>query len=216
MDKKEKAIIICRFLRKRYKKHLLDLKNWHDDIFQLLIATILSQRTRDENTERASRQLFNVARTPKAILKLDTNKLQKLIRPSGFFRQKARKIKQVSKIIIERYNGNVPSTREELLALPGVGFKTAAIILCYGYGIPTIPVDTHVNQISKRIGLVKPNADVEDVRQELEKVIPKKDSYIINLGMIQFGKEICKPVKPSCGLCPFIDTCKYALKNGKI
>ncbi len=213
MNSKKKAGIICNFLRDRYKKHLLDLKNWHEDNFQLLIATILSQRTRDENTERAARRLFRVARAPLAILKLPNRKLQQLIKPSGFYRQKAKKIKQVSRIILEGYKGKVPNTREELLALPGVGYKTADVVLCYGFGRKTIPVDVHVAVCSQRLGLTR-NKEPEKIRLDLEEIVPHRCKRIINLGFVNFGKEICRTRNPRCGICKLNQICDY-YKNGR-
>lgn len=208
MNKKEKAKIICRFLKGRYKNHLLNLKNWHNSNFQLLIATILSQRTRDENTEKAASNLFRVAGTPKAILRLSNKKLQQLIKPSGFYRQKAKKIKQVSRIILEKYKGKVPGTREKLLELPGVGYKTADVVLCYGFGKKTIPVDVHVAVCSKRLGLTE-NSEPEKIRIDLEKIVPERCKRIINLGFVNFGREICLTRNPRCGICELKKICGY-------
>jgi len=187
----------------------------------LLIGTVLSQRTRDENTEKATRQLFAVAKTPKQILKLPIKKLQSLIRVSGPFRQKSKRIKQISKIILEKYKGKVPNNREELIKFPGVGYKTADIVLMYGFGIPRIAIDTHCNRIPKRIGLVNKKANVEEVREKLESLFPKSKWYLINFGFVSFGKEICKPVNPFCTKdpknCPFSSFCKsYKTKNFKV
>lgn len=208
MNQKEKARIVCKFLRRRYKHHLLDLKNWHKDNFQLLIATILSQRTRDENTEKASRQLFEIAPTPKAILNLSDKRLQNLIKPSGFYRQKSKKIKQASKMILEEHKGNIPSNREELMRLPGVGYKTADVILCYGFNKKTIPVDVHVAVCSKRIGLTK-NTEPEKIRIDMEKIVPGKCKRIINLGFVNFGREICLTRNPRCPICELKKICLY-------
>jgi len=208
MNNKNKAKIICKFLKKRYKKHLLDLKNWHENNFQLLIATILSQRTRDENTEKAASQLFRVASTPEKILKLDNKRLQKLIKPSGFYRQKAKKIKQVSRIILEVYKGKVPNTREKLLEFPGVGYKTADVVLCYGFNKKTIPVDVHVAVCSRRLGLTK-NTEPEKIRIDLERIIPEKCKRVINLGFVNFGREICRTRNPRCAVCELSKICGY-------
>lgn len=208
MDKREKAKIVCRFLKKRYRKHVLDLGNWHEDKFQLLIATILSQRTRDENTEKASIQLFNVAKTPESISDLPDKRLQQLIRASGFYRQKAKNIKKVSKFIIERYGGKVPAKREELMKLPGVGYKTADVVLCYGFGKNTIPVDVHVAVCSRRLGLTE-DSEPEKIRIDLEKIVPEKCKRIINLGFVNFGKEICLTRSPKCDICELKKICVY-------
>jgi len=216
----DKAKIILNFLEKRYGIYKsTSMKN--QGIFELLIGTVLSQRTRDENSEKVANDLFKVARTPKQIMKLPMKKLQSLIRISGPYKQKAKRIKQMTKIILEKYNGKVPNNREELIELPGVGFKTADIVLMYGFNIPSIAVDTHCNRVPKRIGIVDKKANVEEVKKTLESIFPKNKWYLINLGFVSFGKEICKPVNPLCikdkKNCPFSGFCKaYKTKDFKV
>jgi endonuclease-3 len=181
--------------------------------FELLITTVLSQRTRDENTWHASRQLFSVARTPEKISKLPLKKIESLIRPSGPYRQKALRIKKISKMVLKDYKGRVPKTREELMNLPGVGYKTADIVLSYGFGVPTIAVDTHVNRIPKRIGIVDKKANVEEVREKLESLVPEKQRFVVNMGLVRFGQEICRPVNPKCLECPLNTICNYYKKR---
>ena len=205
MNKKEKMITVIKVLKRLYNTEHYLARNK----FMLLIGTILSQRTRDENTEKAAQSLFSIAKTPEEISELPVRKLQKLIRVSGPYRQKAKRIKAVSKIILEKYKGQVPRTREELLELPGVGFKTADIVLSYGYGIPTIAVDTHVNRIPKRIGIISEKANVEEARKELEKLTPIKDRFVVNLGLVQFGQNICRPINPRCEICQLRRICRY-------
>jgi len=205
MNKVKKLV---EFLEKRYGYPKIGKKNK----FELLIVTVLSQRTRDENTEKASRQLFSVARTPEKISKLPLEKIEKLVKSSGPYRQKAKRIKEISKIILKEYKGSVPQTREELMKLPGVGYKTADIVLSYGFGVPTIAVDTHVNRIPKRIGIVNEKANIEEVRQRLEKLIPGKKRFLVNLGLVKFGQEICRPLNPHCHDCPLNTICDYYKK----
>jgi endonuclease-3 len=217
----DKIKIILNFLEKNYGKGIDTSPMNNQEIFELLIETILSQRTRDENSEKAADQLFSVANTAKKILKLPMKKLQKLIRISGPYKQKTKRIKQVSKIILEKYNGKVPDKREELLKLPGVGYKTADIVLMYGFGIPRIAVDTHCNRVPKRLGLVNKKANVEDVRKKLEDIFPKSKWYLINLGFVNFGKQICKPINPLCiknqKNCLFSNFCRaYRTKEFKV
>jgi len=200
---------LVKILKDRYDEDVAVEKLNDRDIFKILISTILSQRTRDENTERAASNLFSKADSPEKILKLSTKQLQKLIRSSGPFRQKAKRIKEVSKIIIEKYKGKVPKTREELIQLPGVGFKTVDVVLMYGHCIPSIAIDTHCNRIPKRIGLVDEKANLEEVKQTLESLIPKKDWYIVNMGLVQFGREICRPINPKCEICPMSKYCDF-------
>lgn len=209
MRKKNISKILA-VLRKYYRMRMGSANR--SNPFHVLISCVLSQRTREENTEKASRQLYAKASTPQAILKLPLRKLQSLIKPAGFYKQKTKRIKQICRIIIEKHKGKVPQSREELLALPGVGWKTSAIVLSYGLGKKIIAVDTHVNRVSKRLGLVDIDSGVEEVREQLEKVFPKKSWNIINLGSVNFGREVCRPVRPKCiysrNNCPFSHFCK--------
>lgn len=213
MRRQEVVKKLIRVLKERYGKKVRNYSLSNREVFKVLITTILSQRTRDENTERAANNLFSVADTPEKILKLSHKRLEKLIRPSGPYRQKAKRIKSVSKIILEKYKGKVPKTRKELMELPGVGFKTADVVLMYGHGIPSIAVDTHTNRVPKRIGLVDERVHVEEVKKTLESLIPKKDWYIVNMGLVQFGREICQPIRPKCEICPISKYCDYYLKK---
>jgi len=201
-----KAERIVRFLENRYGpiRHGTRARP-----FKTLIGCILSQRTREENTARASRQLFAVADTPEKILKLPIRKLEKLVRPAGTYRQKARNIRETSKIILKKYCGKVPKDRGKLLKLPGVGWKTSAIVMSYGHGIPIIAVDTHVNRISKRLGIAKKTDSVEEVREKLQRFFPKKSWFVINLGFVRFGREICRTRRPGCETCPLRSICRY-------
>lgn len=207
---------LIKFLKKRYGRNIKIRPSTDNEVFKILISTILSQRTRDENTERAAKNLFSKADTQKKILKLTDKELEELIKPSGPYRQKAKRIKEVSKIILEKYKGKVPKTREELMELPGVGFKTADVVLMYGHGIPSIAIDTHCNRIPKRIGLVDEKADVEEVKRVLENLIPKKDWYIVNLGLVQFGREVCRPINPRCEICSMSRYCRYFLEKTNV
>jgi endonuclease-3 len=212
---------ILNLLERRYGMYINNSVMKNQEIFELLIETVLSQRTRDESSEKAANNLFKVAKTPRQILKLPMKKLQSLIRISGPYKQKSKRIKQMTKIILEKYNGKVPNNREELIELPGVGFKTADIVLMYGFNIPSIAIDTHCNRVPKRIGLVEREANVEKVKEKLERLFPKNKWYLINLGFVSFGKEICKPINPICikdsKNCPFSSFCKaYKTKDFKV
>lgn len=212
----DKAKIILNFLEREYGKSIKVYRMKNQEIFELLIETILSQRTRDENSSKAANQLLAVAKTPKQILKLPMKKLQKLIRISGPYRQKAKRIKQISKTILEKHGGKVLSNREELMKLPGVGFKTSAIVLMYGFNKPVIAVDVHVEVCSKRLGLVSENAKPKEIEMKLEKKIPKNKWYIVNLGFVMFGKEICLTRNPKCNICPLLKICPYGLVRTKM
>ncbi|MFN4132812.1 MAG: endonuclease III domain-containing protein, partial [Candidatus Hadarchaeales archaeon] len=126
--------------------------------------------------------------------------------------QKAQRIKEISRIILEKHGGKVPADRNLLMELPGVGPKTADVTLCYGFGEPTIPVDTHVNRISRRLGLVQEKAKIEDVGPTLEKIFPRKDWRLVNRGLVLFGREICLPRYPRCHLCELRRVCKTGRK----
>jgi endonuclease-3 len=200
---------VVRILNKKYK-----IKPWKSDPFKVLITTILSQRTKDEITRKASTQLFRTADTPESILKLSEKQIAKLIKPVGFYNQKAKRIKQICKILLEKYRGKVPRTREELMQFPGVGSKTADVVLCYSFGQDVIPVDVHVAAISKRLGLTK-NTSPEKIREDLHKRIPKRLRRIVNHLFVEFGKEICQTRKPKCYVCPIVKLCPYKNKNFK-
>jgi len=207
MGKKRVAEALVGFLRERYGE---PEHRWREDPFKVLISCVLSQRTREENTERASRRLFSAARTPEEILRMSEREIAEIIKPVGFPRQKAKRIKEICRILVERHGGKVPSDKEALKALPGVGEKTANVTLCYGFGIPCIPVDTHVNRISRRLGLVSWDAKLEEVEPALRKIFRREDWRLINLGMVQFGREICLPRNPKCNVCPLAKVCPSA------
>ena len=179
-----------------------------EDPFLVLISTILSQRTGDEMTERASRQLFAKYDTPEAIANADPANLVRLIQPVGFYRQKALQIQNVSRVLLDQYRGTVPGTYEELIALPQVGPKTANCVLVYGFGEPRIPTDTHVHRVSNRLGLVRTKTP-EKTEQRLMKTVPKEFWLHINELFIRFGKDICRPIGPRCEACSFTSFCRY-------
>jgi len=190
-------------------------KRKRNSAFKVLISCIISQRTREENTKKACERLFKLVNTPEDVLKLSLKELENLLRPAGFYRQKAKRIKDVCRILVEKYNGEVPKTRDELMKLPGVGFKTSAVVLAYGFGIPIIAVDTHVNRISKRLGLVSEKANVEEVRETLQSLFPKEKWFLINLAMVNFGREVCKPIKPNCSKCELKAICEFYSKSSQ-
>jgi endonuclease-3 len=177
--------------------------------FRTLIGCILSQRTRDENASRATNVLFLVASTPQEILALDVEELKQLIRPSGYFNQKATYIIGACRAIVERFGGETPRTRDELLTLPGVGPKTADIVLSYGYGEPAIAVDTHIHRVSRRLGLALDAAKTTDVKEALQGALTREDWVYADGALLQIGKDYCKPRKSRCGPCPLKELCDY-------
>lgn len=183
--------------------------------FEVLVTTILSHRTKDEITEKASKRLLKKVKTPKELLELDEREIERLIFPVGFYRQKARRLREIARILVEKYGGKVPSERKDLLKLPGVGIKTADCVLCFAYGRDVIPVDTHVRVISRRLGIANEGDPEEVIREKLHRLIPKKKRRFVNSLFVEFGKEICRTVKPLCFKCPIQGFCPSSLKTQK-
>lgn len=176
------------------------------DPFKVLIACLLSLRTQDKNTEKASSRLFAVADTPEKILQLPDKKLEKLIFSSGHYKKKARTLKHVSREILERFQGKVPNKKEELLSIKGIGPKTANIVLAFAYRQPVLPIDTHCHRIPNRLGWVKTKTP-EQTEKELEKILPKKYWLEFNALFVLFGQTICQPISPKCSQCPVRHLC---------
>lgn len=190
-------------LKKRYKQKAVVAA---EDPFRVLISTVLSQRTKDENTAKASNALFGRVKDPKGILNLKRKELEKLIKPSGFYKTKADRIIQISKVLLKKYDGEVPSDLEELVKLPGVGRKTANCVLVYGFDKYGICVDVHVHRISNRLGLVKTKTP-EQTEEKLRKDLPKKYWKVINNLFVKHGQQICKS-NPRCEECPITEYCE--------
>jgi len=178
------------------------------DPYRVLIRTILSQRTRDENTDQATDNLFSKYRDIYEVVNAPVEDVQELIRPAGFYRVKAGRIQEVSRILIDQYGGEVPDTLDELVKLPGVGRKTANCVLVFAFELPAIPVDTHVHRISNRLGLVDTKTP-DETEIELSKIAPKELWIKLNDLMVQFGQNICKPTSPQCEMCPVAYLCDY-------
>ena len=181
---------------------------WKQDPFHILISTVLSQRTRDQNTYVASDRLFSRFDSPQAIARASLKDLVELIRPAGFPEQKARAIKEISRRICEDLGGEVPRELERLVELPMVGRKTANCVISYAFRIPAICVDTHVHRISNRIGWVK-TKDPEETELELQKMVPKDLWIEVNSLLVRFGQLICLPRNPRCSICPIRRHCDY-------
>ncbi|MBI5347629.1 MAG: endonuclease III [Candidatus Aenigmarchaeota archaeon] len=196
-----------RMLARRYP-----YKHAKRDAFRVLITTVLSQRTRDANTNKAAEQLFSMYQTPKQLSEAPLKRIEKLIRPSGFYRQKAKRIKKISKIICEKYNGRVPNDIEELVRLPGVGRKTAGCVVVFAFDKPAIPVDTHVHRISNRLGIVKTKT-AGHTEQELMRLVPKRYWKSINTALVRHGQQVCKPRSPLCATCLLKKICSYASRQ---
>ena len=177
-----------------------------NDPFCVLISTILSLRTKDDVTLKASVRLLNRADSPEKTVKLSAEQIEKLIFPVGFYKTKAQTILKISRILIDKYNGSVPNTVEELLKLPGVGIKTANLTLNLGFGIDAICVDCHVHQISNRMGWIKTKTP-EESEKALQSVMPKKYWIPLNELLVSYGQEICTSVSPKCSMCPENNRC---------
>ncbi len=186
--------------------HLDELARKKQDPFKILISTILSARTRDANTRIATEKLFAKFSTPKTIAEANLDEIELLIRSSGFYKVKAARIKDVSRILVERYNSNVPDNYEELISLPGVGSKTANCVLVYAYKVPAIPVDIHVHRISNRLGWVKTKTSPK-TEVALKNTIPKELWLKLNRLIVRFGQQICISIKPKCESCSINNIC---------
>ena len=181
------------------------------DPFRILISTILSHRTRDENTTKATENLFSVYRTPAQLANADPGIVRRLIKPSGFYNVKTRNIIEVSKQLVDEFGGKVPDNEEDLLKLRSVGRKTANCVLVYAFNKPAIPVDTHVHRISNRLGLVKTKKP-EDTEAALVKTVPKRYWLELNDLFVRFGQTTCKPIGPHCWSCTLTGSCVYYRK----
>lgn len=182
------------------------IKQYGRDPFLILISCILSLRTKDAVSLAASQRLFEHGKTPQEILSLPSQTIQKLIYPTGFYRQKTQQIQALCAILIEKYHSKVPNTEEELMKLPGVGPKTTALTLSLGFKIPAICVDTHVHRVSNRLGLVA-TKNVSETEKQLKELLPKKYWSEFNSLMVMWGQNICVPISPKCSICPLLPLC---------
>ncbi|MEM4255537.1 MAG: endonuclease III [Candidatus Norongarragalinales archaeon] len=179
--------------------------------FQCLVGTVLSARTKDANTAKASSQLFSKHSTAQKLAKAPLKSIERLIKPAGFYKTKARYVKRLSRMLLNDYGGRVPDTMEELMQLPGVGRKVAGCVLVYAFRKPAIPVDTHVHRISNRLGWVKTKTP-EKTEFELMKNIPKNYWIDVNNLLVLHGQKTCLPRNPKCGECVLNDICPSAFK----
>jgi endonuclease III len=180
--------------------------------FELLTAVLLSAQATDKSVNLATRKLFAVANTPAAIVQLGIEKLIQFIQTIGLFRSKAKHLMQTCNILLEQHNGQVPSLREHLEALPGVGRKTANVVLNTAFGQPTIAVDTHIFRVSNRTKLA-PGKTVDAVESRLIKFVHDDHKLDAHHWLILLGRYTCKARKPECWKCPIIDLCEYKPKS---
>jgi len=203
-EKKVRAKVIYRQLSKSYPnvRCELDYKN----AFQLLVATVLSAQCTDKRVNQTTPALFKKYSNPQKMAKAELKDIQNLVKSTGFFRAKAKNIKGLSNIIVEQFDGNVPSNLEDLITLPGVGRKTANVVLGHAFGIPGITVDTHFGRLSRRFGWSKQNNPVK-VEFEVGELIPQKEWTNLSQRMIWHGRRVCHSRKPACGDCALAKLC---------
>ncbi len=184
------------------------------DSYKILISTILSARTKDEVTAGAVNRLFEKVKTPREMCALSLKEIESLIYPAGFYHNKAGHLKEVSRVLIDEFESKVPQAMDDLLSLPGVGRKTANLVLSLAFAIPSICVDTHVHRICNRLLFVKTETP-EETEYALRKKLPKRYWKDINILLVAFGQSVCKPVSPKCTECPVYAYCLYPMKKPK-
>lgn len=177
--------------------------------YELLIAVVLSAQCTDERVNKVTESLFKQANNPEQMIALDEKKIKEIIYPCGFYNNKTKSILALSKDLIEKFNGQVPSTMEELTSLKGVGRKTANVVLGIAFNGQTIAVDTHVHRVSKRLGLTTETSTPEKCEQDLLKIVPKQNRTKFHHQAIWFGRLTCKAIKPLCTTCKLKNVCKY-------
>jgi endonuclease-3 len=176
------------------------------DPFHVLVGCLLSLRTKDETTGPATERLFALAGSPRALRALPARRIARAIYPVGFYRTKARTLRRLAGVLLERHGGRVPGTLEALLALPGVGRKTANLVLTQGFGKPGICVDTHVHRITNRLGFVRTRSP-EDTEMALRRRLPQRHWIELNDLLVAFGQNLCHPTSPRCSVCPVAAAC---------
>jgi endonuclease-3 len=207
-EKRRRAGRIVEILIKTYPREKLLI----GDPYRTLIHCIISQRMRDEVTYRVWEELFERYRDIETIANTPVEEMQRFLRERGvgLWKTKGEWIVKASQIILEEHDGKVPDDIGELMKLPGIGRKCANIVLAYGFGRQAIPVDTHVNRISKRLGLAPPRVPPEKVEEYLAELIPYEKWIYVNHAMVDHGKNICRPIGPKCDSCPLRELCPYA------
>lgn len=207
----KKILDILKEETKKFNTPLVAQKKWQQikkTPFTVLISCLLSLRTKDEITDKASIKLLKKHDTPEKILQLKTKEIEKLIYPVGFYHVKAQRVKQISKTILEKHQGKVPEDFKDLMNLKGVGRKTANIVMTYGHQKPNyLPIDTHCHRIPNRIGWIN-TKNPEETEKQLKKILPKKYWYNFNHLFVKFGQNICLPISPKCSICPIEKYCK--------
>jgi endonuclease III len=187
----------------------------HSNPFELVIAVALSAQCTDALVNKVTKNLFQKYKTPEDYLSVPLEELQEDIRSIGLYRNKAKNIQKLCAMLIEKYNGEVPNDRDELMKLPGVGRKTANVVVSVAFGVPAIAVDTHVERVSKRLGICKWKDSVLEVEKTLMQKVPKEEWSITHHRMIFFGRYHCKAQNPQCEICPLQHLCREGKKRSK-
>ncbi|PIN76860.1 DNA lyase [Candidatus Woesearchaeota archaeon CG10_big_fil_rev_8_21_14_0_10_36_11] len=207
MIKKKDIQTVFTTLQKQSKPTMLEqLSNYTH--FQLLIATLLSARTKDTTTIPIVKKLFKTYTTPQHFIDIKVEKLENALYGIGFYKTKARNIQKLSMIILKKFHNTVPDTIEELISFPGVGRKTANCMLCYAFHKPAIAVDVHVHRISNRLGWIKTKTP-EETENALMKLIPKESWHKINSLFVDHGQRVCFPINPNCKRCSIVQYCTF-------
>lgn len=188
----------------------------HSNPFELTIAVLLSAQCTDETVNKVTADLFQKYKSPADYLAVPLEELEGDIRRIGLFRSKASNIQKLCRIVIDKYEGDVPNTHEGLVELPGVGRKTANVVMSNAFGVPAIAVDTHVDRVSKRLGFAKTEDTVLEVEHKLMKLVPREEWTLTHHRLIFFGRYHCKAQSPQCEICPLIDLCKEGKKRMKV
>ena len=206
----EKIVVLNEILGAQYPNPKSELQ--YDNPFQLLVSTILAAQATDKQVNIITRELFKYAPDAESLSRMELDTVIGFVRSINYFNNKAKHILEVSRILVARYNGQVPETREELESLPGVGRKTANVVLSNAFGQAVMPVDTHVHRVSNRIGLVRTDKP-EQTETALTNIIPK--AWVINFHhyLLLHGRYTCKAKKPECSLCGVSSVCEYPAKN---
>jgi len=207
MEPPERMTAITRLMREHY---VIDERPREPrDPYRTLIGCVLSHRTRDENSSRAARNLFEEIEGPLDLLAMNKDTLKKLIRCSGFYNQKSRNIIAITRALVDDFGGTVPDDRATLMGLPGVGPKTADIVLSYAFGKPAIAVDVHVSRVARRLGLAPDDAGPERVKEALESLVPPDSYRFVDNAFVRHGKDYCRRSNPRCSGCFLSELCAY-------
>ena len=210
VEERRNARVILNRLKKRYPEMGTALE--YADPWQLLVATVLSAQTTDENVNKVTPALFERWPAPDDLAEADPEAVESVVFSTGFYRQKTKSIISAAQDVVERYDGKVPDTLDEMVTLRGVGRKTASVVLAEAWGFPAIAVDTHVKRVAGRLGLTT-NSDPVKVEHDLRALYPEEEWAGISMRVIQFGRDVCDARKPRCWECPLRDRCPYPDKT---